>query len=731
MRQPFAELPPRAVGEPSRPTHVNYDYLNTTEDAAGALSRLSEVYEKRITEQRRGEVSWEETSNEAAKILSDTLGGADTRLLMPREPGTPAGAAEILARKQLVIGAAEDMSSRARDFLAKGADASPEDTAAFLASIERTSMIQAQFLGARAEAGRALNILKSTARDAERTKLVQKVVDQWGKDPAKLAAMITELDNPASALKFAKEAVKATSWEKIVEAWKAGLLSGPVTHVANMLGNGAFLALRAPIDASRPGVGMLRGASKGDRVSATEPIARAVGAIAGSMDAVKMAGHVLRTGESMGKAEATRPGGAIEGVKGEVIRLPVPVPLGRGRVLQDPERARRALRAGDAPGRGRGLQPAHRLNTASAWRSSCSEPTEEMPPPAKDAAERFTFNKELGDKGQAVQKFVRAWHLEWLLPFIRTPANIIKEMTRLTPLAPLVKEWREAFAKGGAERDKAIAEFATGSTIMTTVFVHALNGSITGAGEPDAGKRRVQAAAGWQPYSIKVGDTYYSYERLQPVGTLIGMAADLAEVWDHLTDEERDKVPKMLSVAFANAVTNQTFLQGITKLVNATSDPKRFAPKFFEGLAGSIVPAIVGQVANMRDPIARETNGMLDAIKSRIPGQRETLLPKRDVFGEPEANKDRLLGVLPITKKTESDDKVRTEAARLKISAGDAPKQIHVGRGTGKAGEVKLEPEQRDIFEDVGGHLAHEILAPIVREPGRATTPRWWRTALD
>jgi hypothetical protein len=146
---------------------------------------------------------------------------------MPREPGTPAGAAEILARKQLVIGAAEDMSSRARDFLAKGADASPEDTAAFLASIERTSMIQAQFLGARAEAGRALNILKSTARDAERTKLVQKVVDQWGKDPAKLAAMITELDNPASALKFAKEAVKATSWEKIVEAWKAGCSPGP------------------------------------------------------------------------------------------------------------------------------------------------------------------------------------------------------------------------------------------------------------------------------------------------------------------------------------------------------------------------------------------------------------------------------------------------------------------------------------------------------------------------
>jgi hypothetical protein len=61
------------------------------------------------------------------------------------------------------------------------------------------------------------------------------------------------------------------------------------------------------------------------------------------------------------------------------------------------------------------------------------------------------------------------------------------------------------------------------------------------------GKRRVQAAASWQPYSVKIGDTYYNYQRLQPVGTLIGMAADVAEVWDHMTEEESDKVPKMLA----------------------------------------------------------------------------------------------------------------------------------------------------------------------------------------
>jgi hypothetical protein len=712
-KQPFAEIP-QANGEPAQPTHVNYAYLNAPEDAAAALSRLSSIYEERIQAQRRGSVSWEQTSTEAAQMLNDTIGGKDASLLMPREPGTPAGAAEILARKQLVVGAAEDMASRARDYAAKGATASPEETLAFFASIERASMIQAEFLGARAEAGRALNVLKSTARDAERVKQIQQVVDMYGKDPVKLAGLLGEIDNPAGALKFAKEATKATTWEKVVEAWKAGLLSGVYTHVANITGNAVFMAVRLPIDSVAATLGLMRGAKPGERVAVAEPVARVMGAVGGSLDAIKVAGAIIRTGEQPGKAETHR--GAIEGVKGQVIRLPFRFLSAEDAIFKTlnerGELHTLAVRQASAEG----LNPLTREFRERVG-YLLDNPTEEALASAQDAAERFTFNKELGEKGQAVQKFVRAWHLEWALPFIRTPSNIIKEMTRLTPLAPLVKEWRDAIAEGGVARDKALAELTVGTTLMTGVFVHALQGNVSGAGEPDAGKKRVQQAAGWQPYSVKVGDKWYSYDRIQPIGTLMGMAADLSEVWDHLTDEEADKVPKMLAVAFSNAVTNQTFLQGITKIVNAMSDPKRFAPKFVRGLAGSLVPAAVGQTAQMMDPMARETDSMLDAIKSRIPGMRNDLLPKRDIFGQPVENPERVAGVLPVKVKQESDDKVRTEAERLGISVADTPKKAHVGRGTGKLGEVPLEPGQRDTFAQVGGELAHAILAPIVNSP--------------
>lgn len=715
--QPFAEIP-QAKGEPAKPTHVNYNFLNSTEDAKGALSRLSQVYEEEIQQQRRGTVSWQETSNEAAKILSDTLGGVDTKLLMPREPGTAAGAAEILARKQLTIGAAEAMMGARDELLAKGTKASTEDKLAFLQTIERSAMIQSEFLGARAEAGRALNILKSTAMEADRAKAITNVIEMYGKDPMQLAEMLRVIDDPAGALKFARVVTKATTWEKVVEGWKASILSGPVTHMANVLGNGVFAALRAPIDAVAAGFGVLRGGA--DRVMPMEPVARIAGVLQGTMDGLRLAGKVMMTGEQPGKSEQFRP--AIEGVKGQVIRLPFRFLSAEDAVFSTMNKRGEAYALATRLATTEGLNPLTR-EFRERVASLVQEPTAKMAEQIEAAGDRLTFNTPLGEKGKAVQDFVRAWHLEWAVPFIRTPGNIMKELTRMTPLAPLVKEWREAFAKGGAERDKAMAELVVGTGIMSVVFMHALDGNITGAGEPDAGKKRVQQAGGWQPYSVKVGDTYYNYQRLQPLGTLIGMAADIAEVWDHLTDEEMDKVPKMLSAAFGNAVTNQTFLQGITNIVNALSDPKRFGPKLVQQYAGSVVPAIVAQPTQMLDPVVREVDSIVDAVKARIPGLRGDLLPKRDIFGEPIQTKERLGAVSPVTETKESEDKVRTEAARLGISVADTPKKTHVGRGSGKLGDVKLEPEQRDRFAEVGGKLAHQVLDEMVNAPSWDALP--------
>lgn len=135
-------------------------------------------------------------------------------------------------------------------------------------------------------------------------------------------------------------------------------------------------------------------------------------------------------------------------------------------------------------------------------------------------------------------------------------------------------------------------------------------------------------------------------------------------------------------------------------------------------MAGSVVPAAIAQTTQMNDPFVREVNSMLDAIKARIPGLRGGLMAKRDVFGEPMKTKERLGVISPVTETVESTDPVRLEAARLGVSVADAPKKVHLGRGTGKYGDVEITPEQRNQYNEISGQLAHDILEPIVLSPG-------------
>ena len=63
----------------------------------------------------------------------------------------------------------------------------------------------------------------------------------------------------------------------------------------------------------------------------------------------------------------------------------------------------------------------------------------------------------------------------------------------------------------------------------------ALNGNITGNGPPDRGLRSTWQAFGWQPRSIKIGDSYVSYESLEPFNGILGFVADIVDsqkVWE-------------------------------------------------------------------------------------------------------------------------------------------------------------------------------------------------------
>lgn len=727
LDQPFAEIP-QAPNEPSRPTHVNYNRIQTTDEAAGALAQLSTIYEAKIKDQQKSPRSWAKSQQESAQVLADLLQSDPQTVsaFLKGEQAGPSTTAQLLARKELTIGFTEDLMRSRAALVAKGDAATPEDLANFLAKVERVSNVQAAFLGQRADVGRALNALKSTKREADRAQAIIDALDTYGgpENVGKLVELLGEYDNPAQAIKFAKEATKATTWDMVVEAWKAGLVSGLRTNEVNFLSTAAFTTLRLPTEAIAATLGAMKGNQ--DRVFFSEVPARIMGMTAGLRDGWTAAGAVLRTGDNLygPKTESFEP--KIPGKTGEVIRLPFRF-LSASDVLMKTINERSelyALATKQAITEGRTFGEQGFFARVS---EIASNPSKEMQDAAHAAALRYTFNAPLGPGGKSFAHTVRAWHLEWLFPFITTPGNIFKETARMTPgLNFAVKEWREAYEAGGARRDKALAEVSVGTAIMSAVVAGVLNGTVTGNGQPDKRTRATDRAAGWKPYAVKINGQYIDgYLRMAPIGPLIGLAADGAEFMQYMTHEERDQWSRMLAFAFASNVTNQTFMAGATNFVNVLQDPSRYGQNYFESLASSIIPSIIGQTAADMDPLVREIHGIRDAMMARIPGQREGLLPKRDLFGKPIESPERLWWGSPFSVSAASTDKVRMEASRIGFATPDIPKSLDLipGKDLGKLDKIQLTPEQKDVFATKSGQYAYSILEKEVSKPGWDAQP--------
>lgn len=740
VEKPFAEVP-QAPGTPKVKLNVNYDYINTPAEAKAALARASEIYGPQIIEQTRGKVRWEATERDAAKSLAEMAGAKDFSLLLPREPGTASSATELLMRRQILEGATEDFAARARAY--DPARSTPEQAIQMMAAAERVAMLSAQFQGAAAEAGRALNILKDARQSARSAEEVATLLKTYDRDPATIARIMQEIDNPVAAAQAAREIVKATTWQKVAEAMKAVMLSGPVTWGANIVGNATFLPLRPVIDAVSVPVGLSRKLLSGkevERVRAAEPIARMIGNWQGAVDAFMAAGSFmriyagkpmegLRQLDQMGARKAEVDVRAIEGDLGVLVRAPflalsVPDKLFRMMIERGEVNAlaaRMAAKDGHNP-----LSREFREKMAEYRQKLTPEQLKEI----EAIGDRGTFNAELGSIGKSVQETIRQLGpLGFLIaPFVRTPLNLLKETLRLTPASPLIDTWRADIKAGGARADKALAEVVVGGIAASITIGLAMSGKISGAGDPDPNKQRVNLSANDQPYSFQTDDgKWYEYSRLQPLGTLIGLAADFSQIWDKFeSPEERDKVVKMIGVAFSNAITNQTMLMGLTNLIRAISEPDRNAERYVQGIVSMPIPGALSQTAALQDDYVREIHTIMDAVKNKIPGEsgRESLQPKIDVWGDPILNRERVGGVGPIRTMQESTDPVKTEAARLGVSVPKTTDKIILPKGKGlKSAEIELTPEQQTSYAVIAGKAAYAAMQDQVNSPSWAQLP--------
>ncbi len=330
-----------------------------------------------------------------------------------------------------------------------------------------------------------------------------------------------------------------------------------------------------------------------------------------------------------------------------------------------------------------------------------------------------------------------------ILPFIRTPANILSYTFERTPLAVIGARFRAAMRAGGVERDMAIAKVSLGTAAMLTFYDMAMDGHFTGSGPKgrESNKRATMMRSGWQPYSVRfqVGEhedgspiyRHFAYNRMDPVGYYIGFAADFADVVRN-TDGRADV---QLGEAFAAGVfgvaeniTDKAYFSGVAALVEAINDPDHRSEAFMNRLAASFIPAGVREWKNALDPVARHTHDLLTELMAKSPYHSTQVPPRLDFWGR-EIEYVSGLGpvfdiVSPIySRNTERAQPIDREFLRLDYNPRPASAiNVRLPNGETRRPPLRNMPEARnDLIRLTGATPASELIDMTVGELRNST----------
>jgi hypothetical protein len=680
---------------PRKAGNINLGRVNAADETKNVLVETAETTPAAMEAARRGVISHAETQK-----LAETM-GLSAEQLLKRRKGQAFNAEEALAARQTLITSATDLIGLAK--VAKGG--SEEAKFAFKAALAKHEALQAQVSGMTAEAGRALSQFNIPVEGASREYAIRRILEGDRDKFEAIADLMSQLDDPQAAARFAARAQKATTFDKIYEVWINALLSGPQTHAVNTLSNALVALWTIPEQAIAAGISAARRAPAGERVYFRESTAKLFGFVEGGKDGLRYAWKALKSGDpqfgTVNKIEQQRMK-AVPGTAGEVIRTPTRFLTAEDDLFKAigyrMELNAQAMRSGLDQGlSGQAL--------AQHIKDTIANPPDGLKLRAIKAADYQTFNKELGAAGSAAMRAIHSMPAaRVIMPFVRTPSNILKFAGERAPfLSLLMKDVREALKRGGPDGDIALARIALGSTVGATVASLAMEGLVTGGGPADPRERSLLYATGWRPYSIRVGDKYYAYQRLEPLGMLLGVSADFTEAAGYMGQAEADEIGAMIVGSISQNLVSKTWLSGLAGLLNAIESPEQYGPQYVQGLAGTVIPTGVAQLSKVADPILRDTQSLMDRIKTRIPGYSKTLPPRRNLFGEPITLTGGLGPdlVSPIYTGQRTGNKAAEEMVRLRMTPGLPQREI--------AG-VALTPEQYSEYVWLAGrHLQSTV----------------------
>ena len=296
-------------------------------------------------------------------------------------------------------------------------------------------------------------------------------------------------------------------------------------------------------------------------------------------------------------------------------------------------------------------------------------------------ATQAVFQSDPGEIGALIQQIVDHPLLltapRIIMPFVRTPGNIIKTWGGTLPSSILVEQLNRLISgtpkairnrsfsgvwdldpdsylsrihKGtmddlmsGDPRRMADARGRQATGVVTIIGAWGAMeaGLMTGGGPKNADLRRQQMDDGWRPYSIWVpGKGYMSYMRLDPIAPSLALIADTIELLE-AEEGKGDHTEKMylmqaLVMSLKNQLAEKTFFQGIGDLfkIKDQKSAEKWAIRLGEATTQPY-SSLQRNIRDVQDPVIREMRSLLDARREHsFFYNPEDAPPSRNVLGE-------------------------------------------------------------------------------------------------
>ena len=690
-RQTFGITQGKPGGTPDEPFNLS---RYQTEDAAAIVGGVADALNIRTKAVTFDEIKAKAAESGISEGFLSRLIGSDGKMM--------ANAVETYKALEVLESSANEL-----DRLFKMVDsglATDVDKLVLRQQIAFHGLIQRGVKGIQTETARSLAVFR-IPRDGNAA-IVRQVIDEYGGDAAlsDLAKSYLTLESRAAQNALVEKSMMSGIKDVWFTTYINGLLSSPVSHAKNIVSNTMFGLYQIPErvvaafygNVLPPGVRSFKAlvpGSEADKIGYDEALTMIQSLRNGLVEGFDLASTAFKKNQPndlMSKIEAQR-GTTVPSISSAAFGIEQDKWLGKaidyygtavtlpGRMLMSEDeffkgvlyrmelntQITRRSKSVYREALDTGMSEADALAKAEAEAVSLFQnPPRDLDEAAVLFAQKGTFTADLPPALKSLQQTFNHPALKIVVPFFKTPANIGLQVIERTPFAPLSSQWREEVAKGGVYRDMALAKVTLGSAVLATFGALAGEGMITGRGPARKADRDALLRDGWQPYSLKVGDKYYSYSGMEPVSALLAIAADYAEYAKHETDASKiEEVFLGGTYGLYEYLKEQPYLQGVAevaKLVGTTQQGEVDGKKIVDGLvkqfggfviggspAGAYSSLLAG-IERLSDPANRDTRaspelpmgvrGFIEAFnkyKSRLPYFSADLPEALNLWGDP------------------------------------------------------------------------------------------------